>query len=72
VFGVDAVDPDYGVSSVDLSVERPTVAITNKSTFLETENVHEEPLGGFYILVHSQRNDRLGSHVRTSFNDLVT
>ena len=60
VFGVDAVDPDYRVSSVDLGVERPTVAITNKSAFLETEDVHEEPLGGLHVLVHSQRNDGLG------------
>src|SRR3989442_14356661 len=72
VFGVDAVDPDYRVSSVDLGVERPTVAITNKSAFLETEDVHEEPLGGLHVLVHSQRDNRLGSHARTSFTDLVT
>jgi len=71
VFGVDAVDPDYGVSSVDLGVERPTTRVANESTLLESEDVYEEPLGRLHILVNSQRNDGLGSHARTLFPDLV-
>ena len=70
VFGVDAVDPDYRVASVYLGVERPTAAIPNKSTLLESKNVYKEALGGLHILVHSQRNDGLGSHARDSFLDL--
>jgi len=53
VFGVDAVDPDYGVASVYLGVERPTTGISNQSTLLESEDVYEEPLGRLHILVHS-------------------
>jgi len=71
VFGVDPVDPDYRIAGVYLGVERPTATIPNKSTLLESEDVHEEPLGRFHILVNSQRNDGLGSHARTLFPDLV-
>jgi hypothetical protein len=67
VFGVDAVDPDYGVASVYLGVERPTAGISDESTLLESEDVHEEPLGGLHVVVHSQRNDGLGFQARTSF-----
>jgi len=70
VFGVDAVDPDYRVASVYLSVEWPTAAIPNKSTLLESKNVYKEALGCFHVLVDSQRNDGLGSHARDSFLDL--
>ncbi len=70
MFGVDAVDPDYRVASVYLSVERPTARISNESTSLESEYVHEELLGGLHVLVDSQRNDGLGSHARATFPDL--
>ena len=66
VFGVDAVDPDYRVASVYLGVEWPTTGISNQSALFESEDVHEEPLGGLHVFVHSQRNDGLGYHARTS------
>ncbi len=66
VLGVDAVDPDYGIVNGYLGVERPTAGISIESSSLESEDVHEEPLGSLHVLVHSQRNDGLGSHARTS------
>ncbi len=43
-----------------LGVERVAIAISNESTLLESEDVHEEPLGRLHVFVHSQRNDGLG------------
>jgi hypothetical protein len=60
VFGVDAVDPDYGIASGYFGVERPTAGISNELASFESEDVHEEPLGGLHVLVHSQWNDGLG------------
>jgi len=70
VFGVDAVDPDYGVASVYFGVEWPTAGISNELTLLESEDVHEEPLGGFHVVIHPQRNDGLGFHAMISFLNL--
>ncbi len=72
VFGVDPMDPDYRVASMYLGMERPTAGISNQLALLESEDVHEEPLGGFHVFIHSQRNDGLGSHARTSSLDLQT
>jgi hypothetical protein len=63
------VYPDYGVASVYFSVERPTAGISNQWASFESEDVHEEPLGGLHVLVHSHRYDGLGSHARASFPD---
>ena len=57
MFGIDAMYPDYLVASVYLGVERPTAGISNESTLLESEDVHEEPLSGLHVFVDSQRND---------------
>jgi len=62
VFGVDPMNPDYRVASMYLGVERPTAGIANESTLLESEDVHEKSLGGLHVLVHSQRDNGLGSH----------
>ncbi len=70
MFGVDAVDPDYGVASVYFGVERPTAGISNELTLLESEDVHEEPLGGLHVVIHPQRNDGLGFHAMISFLNL--
>jgi len=70
VFGVDAVDPDYRVACVYLSMEWPTAGIANKSTSFESEDIDKEALGCFHVLIDSQRNDGLGSHARDSFLDL--
>ena len=70
MFGVDAVDPDYGVAIGYLGVDRPTTGISIESTLLESENVHEEPLGGLHVVVYSQRNDGLGFQATTTFSDL--
>ena len=70
VFGGDAVDPDYGVAIGYLGVDRPTAGISIESTLLESEDVHEEPLGGLHVFVYSQRNDELGFHATTTFSDL--
>jgi hypothetical protein len=67
MFGIYPVDPDNRVASVNLGVDRPTAGISIESTLLESEDVHEEPLGGLHVVVHSQRNDGLSSHARTSF-----
>jgi hypothetical protein len=60
VLGVDAVDPDHRLADRYLGVERPTAGISNELASLESEDVHQEPLGSFHVLVHSQRNDGLG------------
>ena len=53
MFGVNAVDPDYRVACGYLGVERPTVGISNELALLESEDLHEEPLSGLHVLVHS-------------------
>jgi len=60
VFRVDAVDPDYGVAGGYLGVEWATAGVSNELASFESEEVHEETLGGLHVLVHSQRNDGLG------------
>jgi len=65
MFSVDAVYPDHRIANVYLSVERPTARISNKSTLLESEDVHEELLGSLHVLIHSQWDNRLGSHATT-------
>ncbi len=65
VLGVDAVDPDYGVASVYLGVDRATAGISLESSSFESEDVHQESLCGLHVLVDSQRNDGLGFHART-------
>jgi len=70
MFGGDPVDPDYGVAIGYLGVDRPTAGISIESTLLESENVHEEPLGGLHVVVDSQRNDGLGFHATTTFSNL--
>ena len=70
MFGGDAVDPDYGVAIGYLGVDRPTAGISIESTLLESEDVHEEPLGGLHVVVYSQRNDWLGVQATTAFPDL--
>ena len=67
MFGVDAVDPDYGVAIGYLGVDRPTTGISIESTLLESEDVHQEPLGGLHVVVHSQRNDGLGFILQPPF-----
>jgi len=67
MFGGDAVDPDYGVAIGYLGVDRPTAGISIESTLLESEDVHEEPLGGLHVVVYSQRNDGLGFHATATF-----
>ncbi len=67
MFWGDAVDPDYGVAIGYLGVDRPTAGISIESTLLESEDVHEEPLGSLHVLVHSQGDDRLGFHARIFF-----
>ena len=68
---VDAMEPDHGVACGYLGVDRPTARISIESSSLESEDVHEEPLGGLYVVVHSQRNDKLGSHGRTTFPEIA-
>jgi hypothetical protein len=69
MFRVDPVDPDYRVASVYLSVERPTTRISNQSTLLELEDIHEKPLSSLNVLVHSQRDDAVGTPGRSFFLD---
>jgi len=61
MFRIDAVYPDYGVAGVYLGVEGPTARVSNQSTLLESENVHEKPLSSLNVVVHSQRDDAVGS-----------
>ncbi len=70
MFRVDPVDPDYGVAGVYLGVEGPTARISNQSTLLELEDVHEEPLSGFNVLVHSHRDDAVAPPWRSFLLDL--
>jgi len=70
MFRVDAVYPDYGVAGVYLGVEGPTARISNQSTLLESEDVHQKPLGSLNVLVHSQRDDAVGTPGRSFFLDL--
>ncbi len=67
MFRVDAVYPDYGVAGVYLGVEGPTARISNQSTLLESEDIHQKPLSGFNVLVHSQRDDAVGTPGRSLF-----
>jgi hypothetical protein len=60
VLGVDAVDPDHRVAHGYLGVGRPTAGVSNELALFESEDVHEELLGGLHVLVHSQWNDGLG------------
>ena len=53
MLGGDAVDPDYGVAVGNLGVDRPTAGISIESALLESEDVHEEPLRGLHVVVHS-------------------
>jgi hypothetical protein len=62
VFGVDAMDPDYGIANQHLSVDRAIVGISIESSSLEPEDLHKEALGRLDVLIHSQRNNRLGCH----------
>jgi hypothetical protein len=70
MFRVDAMYPDYGVAGVYLSVEGPTARISNQSTLLESEDVHQKPLSSLNVLVHSQRDDAVGTPGRSLFPDL--
>jgi hypothetical protein len=70
MFRVDAVNPDYGVPIGYFGVDWPTAGISIESTLLESEDVHEEPLGGLHVVVDSQRNDWLGFQATTAFPDL--
>jgi len=67
MFRVDPVDPDYRVARVYLGVERPTTRISNESTLLELEDIHEKPLSSLNVLVHSQRDDAVGTPGRSFF-----
>ena len=50
---VNAVDPDHRVTHGYLGVDRSTMRISIESSSLESENIHEEPLSGLHVLVHS-------------------
>ncbi len=70
MFGGDAVHPDYGVAIGYLGVDRPTAGISIESPLLESEDVHEEPLGCLHVVVYPQRNNGLEFHAITTFCDL--
>ena len=63
------MNPDYGVARVYLGVKGPTARISNQSTLLEPENVHKKPLSSLNVLIHSQRDDAVGTPRRNSFLD---
>src|SRR5260370_30064595 len=70
MFRVDAVYPDYGVAGVYLGVEGPAARIANQSTLLELKRGHKKPLSSLNVLVHSQRDDAVGTPRRGFFLDL--
>jgi hypothetical protein len=70
MFGGHAVHPDYRVAIGYLGVDWPTAGISIESTLFESEDVHEEPLGGLHVVVYPQRNYGLGFHATTTFSNL--
>ena len=70
MFRIDTVDPDYRIARMYLGMEWSTARISNQSTLLESEDVHEKPLRRVYVLVHSQWNNGVGSPWRSFFLDL--
>jgi hypothetical protein len=48
-------------------VERPTAGVSNELASFESEDVHEEPLGGLHVIVYSQWNDGLGLLTENAF-----
>ena len=69
MFGIDTVDPDYRIARMYLCMDWPTARISNQSTLLESEDVHEKPLSSLNVLVHSQWNNAVGTPWRSFFLD---
>jgi hypothetical protein len=63
---VDSMHPDHGVADGHLGVERATGRVSSECASLESEDFHEETLGGLQVGVDTQRNDLLGSRNRIS------
>ena len=53
-----------------LRMKWSTARISNQSTLLEPEDVHEKPLRSLDVLVNSQWNNAVGSPWRSCFLDL--
>lgn len=70
MLGVNTVDPDYRIACMYLGMDWSTGRVSNQSTRLESEDVHEKPLRSLSVLVNSQRNDAVGSPWRSFFLDL--